>query len=123
MLSTTYDVSLDGLDESYFRDNEACQAWVNKLITFMNARYQSPNISIGAYLYGSATFIAMDIANADPSLDISYTIALKPGCIRLPADIANCSDLVLSGIVDAFLLVDIVIKATSGSLSILTHYH
>lgn len=123
MQSTTYDVTLNDVEESNFKDIQDCQAWINKLITFLSSRYQSPSISVGAYLYGSTTYVVMDITNVDPSKDIAFTIGLKPGCIQLPTDIENCTDLVLTGIVDAFLLIDMVVKATSGSLKISTHYH
>lgn len=123
MQSTTYDVTLNDVEESNFKDIQDCKAWINKLIVFLSSRYQSLSISVGAYLYGSTTYVVMDITKVDPSKDIAFTIGLKPGCIRLPMDIENCTDLVLTGIVDAFLLIDIVVKATSGSLKISTHYH
>jgi hypothetical protein len=112
-----YDVCFSDVKDGDFKHIPRCVDWNKGLLDYLLSTVgKSPEISIGCYLHGQATFIAFDIQGE--KVGVSYTIGLTKNYIELPNDVSHAGEFFVPGTVDAFEIIGNIVTNTSAVMKI-----
>lgn len=112
-----FDIHFSDVTDGNFKYIPRCVDWSKGLLDYLLATVgKSPEISIGCYVHGQATFVAFDIQGE--KCGVSYTIGLTKNYIELPKDVSHAGEFFVPGIVDAFEIIGNIVANTSAGMKI-----
>lgn len=112
-------IHLSEVADGDFKHKSICLEWSKCLLEYLlRIVGQSPEISIGCYQHGAATFLAFDIQSSQHEGGVSYTVGLTKNYIELPSDVSHSSEFFVPGVIDAFEIISNIANNTSATIKI-----